>query len=34
VLAGLKPGRQVSVKVHRADGGTHVVKVTLGQLGG
>jgi putative serine protease PepD len=34
VLAGLKPGRQVSVKVHRADGGTHEVKVTLGQLGG
>jgi S1-C subfamily serine protease len=34
VLAGLEPGRQVSVEVRRADGGRQTVKVTLGQLGG
>jgi S1-C subfamily serine protease len=33
VLAGLKPGRQVQVTVHRPDGGERSLSVALGQLG-
>jgi S1-C subfamily serine protease len=34
VLANLRPGQAVSVRVTRADGGSATVKVTLGQLPG
>jgi putative serine protease PepD len=34
VLAGLRPGQQVPVRVTKADGSTTTVNVTLGQLPG
>jgi len=34
VLAGLRPGQQVSVSVIKADGGKATIQVTLGQLPG
>ena len=34
VLAGLRPGQQVSLSVTKAEGSTATVKVTLGQLPG
>ena len=34
VLAGLRPGQQVSVSITKADGSTATVNLTLGQLPG